>query len=289
MLNKLRTIVKNKGQGIVEYALILAFVVGIGMMLSGSNLGGAVKSLFDEVEFVLSGDIKYADALKEWGSLKRSELEKKNAKQRLTADQEALANLGSHFLSMSKADLLALLNMSDKEGDFDKLNNDGKGILIANYIDDNLNELKNNNAEAIKASFVVKNLDGSAADIVDWMKNDGTTGYAYNNQQRYFYSDTMIDPLKLDGVTTPTKNADYSNNQERSIRINFAFDEDNNVVATRVRINRDNSDPNANKSSYYKELDIKVKNGSYKQTFEGTGSMTVKESNAANKTWATKW
>ena len=31
---------KQKGQGIVEYALLLAFVVGIAMMLNGANLGG---------------------------------------------------------------------------------------------------------------------------------------------------------------------------------------------------------------------------------------------------------
>ena len=45
----------QKGQGIVEYALILAFVVGIGMMLNGSNLGGAVKDTFDKVATFLAG------------------------------------------------------------------------------------------------------------------------------------------------------------------------------------------------------------------------------------------
>ena len=43
MVGKLRNAVKQKGQGIVEYALLLAFVVGIAMMLNGANLGGAVK------------------------------------------------------------------------------------------------------------------------------------------------------------------------------------------------------------------------------------------------------
>lgn len=45
----------KKGQGIIEYALILSFVVGIGMMLNGSNLSGAVKSTFDSVASLLSG------------------------------------------------------------------------------------------------------------------------------------------------------------------------------------------------------------------------------------------
>ncbi len=71
MLIKMRNMVKQKGQGIVEYALILAFVVGIGMMLNGSNLGGAVKGLFDDVAAVLGGSenkqLTYAEALSKWG------------------------------------------------------------------------------------------------------------------------------------------------------------------------------------------------------------------------------
>ena len=55
MLKRLRTITKQKGQGIVEYALLLAFIVGIAMMLNGSNLGGAVKGVFDDVAMVLAG------------------------------------------------------------------------------------------------------------------------------------------------------------------------------------------------------------------------------------------
>ena len=45
---------KQKGQGIVEYAMLLAFIVGIAMMLNGSNLGGAVKGVFDDVAEVIA-------------------------------------------------------------------------------------------------------------------------------------------------------------------------------------------------------------------------------------------
>ena len=244
MLNRFRITKSEKGQGLTEYVLILAFIAGVAFMMFGGDgsLKGTLVSTVTKTNNILAGlfgdGIKYADALKDWGKLKRSELEQKSARQRLAADQEALTNLGSHFLNMTKSDLLALLKMSDKEDEFDSLNNDGKGILVFNYVDDNLNELKNNNAEAIKAYISVKNLNASASNVVDWMKNDGTTGYAYDNKQRYFYSDTMIDPLQKNPDTTPTSNADYSNNQERSVRLNFAFDGDN-VSAVRVRVNRD--------------------------------------------------
>ena len=55
MLEKIKNITKQKAQGIVEYALLLAFVVGIAMMLSGADLGDAITGVFDNVANVLAG------------------------------------------------------------------------------------------------------------------------------------------------------------------------------------------------------------------------------------------
>ena len=52
---EIRYYLNKRGQGIVEYALLLAFIVGIAMMLNGTNLGSAVKGVFDDVALVLSG------------------------------------------------------------------------------------------------------------------------------------------------------------------------------------------------------------------------------------------
>lgn len=57
MLRKLRNAVEQKGQGIIEYALLLSFVVGIAMLLNGSNIGGAVIGVFDDVASYLGGEI----------------------------------------------------------------------------------------------------------------------------------------------------------------------------------------------------------------------------------------
>ena len=47
MLVSLRDYFKGKGQGIVEYALLLAFVVAIAVYaLQSSGLGGAIKTNF---------------------------------------------------------------------------------------------------------------------------------------------------------------------------------------------------------------------------------------------------
>ena len=47
MLTSMRKFFKGKGQGIVEYALLLAFVVAIAVFaLNQSGLGGAIRTNF---------------------------------------------------------------------------------------------------------------------------------------------------------------------------------------------------------------------------------------------------
>lgn len=50
MLTSMRKLFKGKGQGIVEYALLLAFVVGIAVWALGSDagLGDAIKTNFSD-------------------------------------------------------------------------------------------------------------------------------------------------------------------------------------------------------------------------------------------------
>ena len=49
MLTSMRKFFKGKGQGIVEYALLLAFVVAIAVYaMNESGLGGAIKSNFSK-------------------------------------------------------------------------------------------------------------------------------------------------------------------------------------------------------------------------------------------------
>ena len=49
MLTSMRKFFTEKGQGIVEYALLLAFVVAIAVYaLQSSGLGGAIKSNFSK-------------------------------------------------------------------------------------------------------------------------------------------------------------------------------------------------------------------------------------------------
>jgi len=104
MLGKIRTNIKQKGQGIVEYALLLAFVVGIGMMLSGSNLGSAVKGVFEDVTIALEGN-KYAPYFKKWHDKTSAWLldpDNASEEERLQADREALARIARAFIGLKQ-------------------------------------------------------------------------------------------------------------------------------------------------------------------------------------------
>ncbi len=50
---------REKGQGMVEYALIIAFVVGIAVYLTQSNsLGGAVSNVFESAKTQIDSSSK---------------------------------------------------------------------------------------------------------------------------------------------------------------------------------------------------------------------------------------
>lgn len=93
-----QNVTKQKAQGIVEYALLLAFVVGIAMILNGGDLGGAVKGVFDGT----SSSIEKNDP--------RRIAAENDRKARLAADQNALVNLASFFIGKTRDEMRDLLN-----------------------------------------------------------------------------------------------------------------------------------------------------------------------------------
>lgn len=103
---------KQKGQGIVEYALILAFVVGIAMMLNGSNLGGAVKDTFDKVASLLGGSSTntasaYAQRTKGWNQYATDKelTDNVSSEERLAADQALLIDIANLYLGKNIKDV----------------------------------------------------------------------------------------------------------------------------------------------------------------------------------------
>lgn len=121
MLEKIKNITKQKAQGIVEYALLLAFVVGIAMMLNGGDLGGAVQGVFEDVSILLGGEItaakNYPSYFKDWRTKTTEELKGISQKDRLKADREALSLIASYFLEKTVDEV------HDQMGEFTKAYN----------------------------------------------------------------------------------------------------------------------------------------------------------------------
>ena len=105
MLKRFEVTLKEKGQGLTEYALILAFVAGIAMMLfSGNgNLKDTLISTFSETARILAGICNdkaknYADYFRNWRDLSLADLAAQDSNERLLADQMALDIIAKAFI-----------------------------------------------------------------------------------------------------------------------------------------------------------------------------------------------
>ena len=97
MLNRIKKTIKEKGQGLTEYILILAFIAGVAFMMFGGNgsLKGTLVDTFTETQRILAE--LFSDET-DWGHMDVSAFNDSNKEARLKADQKALENLAKYFL-----------------------------------------------------------------------------------------------------------------------------------------------------------------------------------------------
>ena len=255
-MTAIRNYLNKKGQGIVEYSVLLSFIVGLAMMLNGANLGSAVKGTFDSVATVLGGEKTVA-----WGKKDLSEFNAENAAERLAADQKMLENLAKYFLGKKKSEIKDLLNT--KSGDMaynEKVtlgwivpNEDGGATFTtvspsASATWDGLSSLKSEEAQH----------------IFNWMQGDyGKDGYTlnYDSSNKYLVSDYALSQ----GWTGKA-----GSNQNNGINIRLEYDNNtvNNekkVIGVALAI-----DPGSQSKSVNSQgLEVQVRNG--QTTFNNTG------------------
>ncbi len=267
MLVNISKSLKQKGQGIVEYAILLAFVVGIAMMLQGVGLANAVKDTFDSVATLLRGENKYVTALKKWGHMTVDELMAIPNDQRLAADQQALINMGQALIGKSWDELQADF-FNDKNKNATTVNNlqnwnKNDDLVILNFEPVNKND---------GAGLLTLKNDSQGKNSINWMQGDygtkGENGYTYStqgfdNQTRYFFSDEMIkDKNDVDW-------GDEKWGNDRSVRVQFTMNQETQTVeSVRLRVNRGTHN-DANIKSHMHELDVTVTKDGGKQTNPG--------------------
>ena len=122
MLNSLRRTIRERGQGLTEYVLILAFIAGVAFMMFGGNgsLKGTVADtltetvriladLFGEGDGYVAASKKYPGYFKDWSTLSSDELNEISSAERLKADQEGLALIASYFLGKTQDEVHKLM------------------------------------------------------------------------------------------------------------------------------------------------------------------------------------
>lgn len=265
MLNRIRRMIREKGQGLTEYVLILAFIAGVAFMMFGGNgsLKGTVAGTFTETVRILAG---LFDEKPDWGHMNPSkDFNDSNSQKRLEADQQALANIASHFLGKSKNEVRGILNGGEDtngvsaDGQIKILGwfvqNDQDGLLFVNRTASETNQ--NNEIKGTLNEEGVNN-------IYSWMQgdNDGTLGYDPTN--KYLVSDYAVQ----NGWTHDS----YREGNGVKIILQYGAGKDDNekkVVAAKVAIdpNSRNNKPNFNYTS--SGLEVAVNNNGQVKVLEG--------------------
>ena len=275
---RLRQILNKKGQGVVEYAILLAVIVGLAVFLNDGSIGNAVQGAFDDMAALLSGeerDNNQSGVALSWYKRGKNQLHNYETgddlvpdSERIAADQVALANIAGFFLGKTKAEVRAELKDADNGT-----------ILLYDYKD--LTEEKGNeNGNVITGKSDLSNAtDRTSGHIYNWMQGDYGQfegGYreelGYQEGTRYLVSNYMINP---ESATPDNLHGNpYVNN--RSIRVDLKYSgSGNNQVVSDVRVYVTRGERKLN-NSYIRELDLNVtkdSNGNlqWNQATQGTG------------------
>ena len=130
MLNKWKKARNEKGQGLTEYVLILAFVGALAfMMFSGDGFLGTMKNIVTNTRetfaTIFDGENKYLGYFKRWHDKKSKDIKKEaDISERILADKEALAIIARKFIGLDEEGVGALIGSITGSSDgTDKFNN----------------------------------------------------------------------------------------------------------------------------------------------------------------------
>ena len=233
----------KKGQGVVEYALLLVFVVGIAMMLNGANLGSAVNGLFNYVAenvATVFGDVPdYASALKNWGNKSKEELSKIDNEKRLTIDEEALANLAGYFIGLKKEDLIPLFKQESTAW--------SNQVIMLGHLTNN-----ENGGTDFVGSGDQLNAAGIAeveTHIYNWLQHDYGKDGPYDSTKSDSSTRFLFSDYALGNDTGSTFTANNSTYDRGGIKIKLCYDNTDTVIAAKVVVDSFNNGGSAGADS----------------------------------------
>lgn len=220
---------KQKGQGIVEYALLLAFIVGIAIMLNGGGLKDAVVGVFDDVAWVLKGDKSYSDYFHAWRTMSLADLANKDNAERIKADQEGLEVIAQAFLGLDENGVKELMNkLSGSAGNYGNAN----AVGLNNYAEGD----GGYSGVMIPLSYNTKTptetLDGTTGYIwLDANNNQNTVKLLASDANAYDKTDQSSPYYNSGGANTSStdrifySNDMISNNGQRSVALQVHYND----------------------------------------------------------------
>ena len=238
MLMNLRDVRKQKGQGIVEYALLLAFILGIAIAMQGSGIDNAIANTFARVAHALGVETEQD----KWATADINSImdDKDSAASRLASDRDFLTNIGKHFIGMKRSDVEDVLATTNTSS-----------VLLGNFlesVDENGNLVTEFSTELRKEGTIPK-----TSDLYQWGAND-TLGY--DSSKRYLVSDYALHNISN---TTSINGKDViTGNGIKIMSINYdGSGADAKVTSIRIAVN-----PNTGftgEGYQRKDLDVTVK------------------------------
>lgn len=282
----LQCLSKQKGQGLTEFALILAFCAAIGWSANEVGFIDAIGAVFEsgkqpEKVTAAIGGGKVKPAVN-WHTEKPVDyFEKDSQAERLRNDQDALENLAKSFIGKSQSDIAAM--MGGKTGDMGG-STKGEEILLGWFKPNTTNE----NGEKVGMKFEVNSNAGISSEVANeifnWMQvenpnNDSSFMYLVSD---YIVSQGWVDSLGVKG----------GSQQLNGIRIRFEYDYsekhadgdsyntagDVKVVGVQLAIDPKSQDKDANLST--KEFNRMSSSGlEVRIRLEDDGSYTISHQN----------
>lgn len=255
MLNRFRRIKSEKGQGLTEYVLILAFIAGLAIMMysSDGNLKGTLVDTFTETNRILAG---LFGEKTDWGHMNTSEFNADNQGERLAADQSSLENLANFFIGKPEAEVRLLFANPEIS------HTGGQDILLGWFIStDTGNHFLAKNLKSDGAYTFENGTTRPTSDyIFNWMLGDygdenGNYKYSYDYTNNYLVSNYPMSQYNNSNLKFSSSTNWEPQTGGNGVKLSLTFDRTGpkaqwKVTSATIKLDGASADANNPNSSY---------------------------------------
>ena len=254
-MNQIRKTIKEKGQGLTEYVLILAFIAGIAIVMFGGNgsLKDTLVNTLTETNRILAG---LFGEKTDWGHMNTSEFNADNQGERLAADQSSLENLANFFIGKPEAEVRLLFANPEIS------HTGGQDILLGWFIStDTGNHFLAKNLKSDGAYTFENGTTRPTSDyIFNWMLGDygdenGNYKYSYDYTNNYLVSNYPMSQYNNSNLKFSSSANWEPQTGGNGVKLSLTFDRTGpkaqwKVTSATIKLDGASADANNPNSSY---------------------------------------